>query len=164
VLSTRGMEVPQSPAATRINVEDVSPNAEATESVKVAVNPDAIAYVMYTSGSTGQPKGVLVPHRAINRLVLNNRYAEFGPADRVAFASNPAFDATTLEVWAPLVNGGRIVVLDQAEVLDPAAFARALTRYGVTVLWLTVGLFNEYAEALSEQFRKLRYLMTGGDA
>ncbi|MPR05165.1 AMP-binding protein [Pseudomonas sp. MAFF 212408] len=67
---------------------------------------ETAAYIMYTSGSTGTPKGVLVPHRAITRLVINNGYAEFNAHDRVAFASNPAFDASTLEVWAPLLNGG----------------------------------------------------------
>ena len=164
LLSTRSMEVPQSRAATRIHMEDIPLNAVAKGRLKVAVEPESTAYVMYTSGSTGQPKGVLVPHRAISRLVLNNGYARFEPTDRVAFASNPAFDATTLEVWAPLLNGGRIVVLDQSTILDPAAFGRALIRNRVTVLWLTVGLFNEYADVLSNEFRSLRYLMTGGDA
>ena len=145
-------------------MEDIPLNAVAKGRLKVAVEPESTAYVMYTSGSTGQPKGVLVPHRAISRLMLNNDYARFEPTDRVAFASNPAFDATTLEVWAPLLNGGRIVVLDQSTILDPAAFGRALIRNGVTVLWLSVGLFNEYADVLSNEFRSLRYLMTGGDA
>ncbi|WP_422615672.1 AMP-binding protein, partial [Photorhabdus noenieputensis] len=58
-----------------------------------------LAYIMYTSGSTGTPKGVLVPHRAVVRLVINNGYADIGPDDRVAFAANPAFDASTFEVW-----------------------------------------------------------------
>ncbi|MBD2816382.1 AMP-binding protein, partial [Xenorhabdus sp. Flor] len=61
---------------------------------------DAV-YVMYTSGSTGIPKGVIVSHRAVIRLVINNGYAEIGPDDRVAFTANPTFDASTFEVWAP---------------------------------------------------------------
>ena len=123
-----------------------------------------IAYVMYTSGSTGQPKGVKVPHRAIGRLVLNNGYAEIGPEDRVAFAANPAFDATTFEVWAPLLNGGCTVVVDQSALLEPDHFEQILRQYGVTVLWLTVGLFNQYADTLSAVFSQLRYLLVGGDS
>jgi len=128
------------------------------------ITSESLAYIIYTSGSTGQPKGVMVPHRAINRLVLNNRYAKFEASDRVAFASNPAFDATTMEVWAPLLNGGSIVVIDQSVLLDATQFAETLKRQAVNILWLTVGLFNQYADALAEQFSSLRYLIVGGDA
>jgi amino acid adenylation domain-containing protein len=128
------------------------------------ITPENLAYIIYTSGSTGQPKGVMVPHRAINRLVLNNRYARFEASDRVAFASNPAFDATTMEVWGPLLNGGSIVVIDQSVLLDAAQFGETLKRQAVNILWLTVGLFNQYADALAEQFSGLRYLIVGGDA
>ncbi len=122
------------------------------------------AYVMYTSGTTGTPKGVVVPHRAVNRLVIHNGYAEFRPEDRVAFAANPAFDASTLEVWGALLNGGTCVVIDQATLLTPGRLRDVLQARGVTVMWLTVGLFNQMAETLAPVFRQLRLLMVGGDA
>ncbi len=128
------------------------------------LTPRNLVYVMYTSGSTGQPKGVMIVHRAVGRLVLNNGYADFQASDRVAFASNPAFDASTMEIWAPLLNGGCIVVFDQAVLLDPELFKRRLEYHAVNVLWLTVALFNQYAYALGEAFARLRYLMVGGDA
>src|SRR3546814_4750100 len=62
------------------------------------------AYIMFTSGSTGEPKGVAVPHRGIVRLAHNVNFAEFGPQTRAALYSNPAFDASTLEIWSPLLN------------------------------------------------------------
>ena len=123
-----------------------------------------LAYVIYTSGSTGQPRGVMVDHRAIAHLVLNNGYADFEANDRVAFASSPAFDAATLEIWAPLLHGARIVVIEQQVLLEPARFADALRQHAVNVLWLTVGLFNQYADLLGPQFSNLRYLIAGGDA
>ncbi|MBS9438350.1 amino acid adenylation domain-containing protein [Photorhabdus noenieputensis] len=121
------------------------------------------AYIMYTSGSTGMPKGVIVPHRAVVRLVINNGYAEIGPDDRVAFAANPAFDASTFEVWAPLLNGGTLVIIDHATLLTPADFVRALQIYRITVLWLSVGLFNQLATALSPVLSQIKTLITGGE-
>ena len=75
---------------------------------RAVLRGDAVAYVMYTSGSTGEPKGVEVPHRGINRLVINNGYARIGPRDCVAHCSNLAFDASTFEIWGALLNGARI--------------------------------------------------------
>ncbi|TFF33604.1 non-ribosomal peptide synthetase, partial [Pseudomonas sp. RIT623] len=109
------------------------------------------------------PKGVQVPHRAIVRLVINNGFADFNSQDRVAFASNPAFDASTLEVWAPLLNGGAVVVIEQDQVLSRQALREALLSQGVTVLWLTAGLFHQFADDLLPALRQLRYLMVGGD-
>ncbi|MCG1048853.1 AMP-binding protein, partial [Mycetohabitans sp. B6] len=103
------------------------------------------AYVIYTSGSTGTPKGVMVPHYAIARLVINNGYVDIRTGDRVAFAANPAFDASTFEVWAPLLNGATVVVIDHDTVLMPAAFAHTLREQRISILWLTVGLFNQMA-------------------
>jgi amino acid adenylation domain-containing protein len=122
------------------------------------------AYVMYTSGSTGTPKGVIVPHRAVNRLAINNGYAQIGAGDCIAHHSNPAFDASTFEVWGALLNGATVVIVSQPILLDAASLAGLLKRERVTLLYMSVGLFNQHAEALADAFRQLRYLMVGGDA
>ncbi|WP_309475491.1 non-ribosomal peptide synthetase [Pseudomonas putida] len=134
-----------------------------THSPGLVVDTESAAYIMYTSGSTGSPKGVQVPHRAIVRLVINNGFARFTCQDRVAFASNPAFDASTLEVWAPLLNGASVVVIDQQQVLSRESLRDELLAQRVSVLWLTAGLFHQFAEALMPAFAKLRYLIVGGD-
>src|SRR5260370_12688580 len=164
VLSVEKMDLPEMIAVTRINLDKNRATEGTGDSPDLYVKSDAVAYIMYTSGSSGQPKGVLVPHQAIIRLVRNNGYAQFEANDRVAFAANPAFDASTLEVWAPLLNGGRIVLIDKAVLLDPIRFGGALRRHSVNVLWRTVGLFNQYADVLAEDFASLRYLIIGGDA
>src|SRR5690606_9834754 len=71
--------------------------------------PSATAYIMFTSGSTGEPKGVAVPHLGVLRLAHNSNFASFGTHTRAALYSNPAFDASTLEIWCPLLNGGTVV-------------------------------------------------------
>ncbi|OLF53509.1 non-ribosomal peptide synthetase [Pseudomonas chlororaphis] len=147
----------------RIDLDLPAPAGLAEHNPGLAQSSEALAYIMYTSGSTGTPKGVLVPHRAIVRLVINNGYADFNPHDRVAFASNPAFDASTLEVWAPLLNGGCAVVVEQDVLLARDHFSRLLQAQRVSVLWLTAGLFHQYADGLMAAFGQLRYLIVGGD-
>ncbi len=124
----------------------------------------SLAYVIYTSGSTGEPKGVMVEHRNILRLTINNHYAPVDAADCIAHCSNPAFDASTWEIWGPLLNGARVLVLDPQVVLDPHALNRALIDGGATALWMTVGLFNEYLDTLAPAFSRLKHLLIGGDA
>ncbi|HVH13296.1 MAG TPA: amino acid adenylation domain-containing protein, partial [Longimicrobium sp.] len=118
---------------------------------------------MYTSGSTGAPKGVVVPHRAITQLVLSNGFADLRADDRVALASNPAFDASTMEVWGPLLNGGCVVVVPQDVLLDPRAYGRLLVEQGVTALLITPALFDHYAREIPEALAGLRFILTGGD-
>ncbi|WP_411354714.1 amino acid adenylation domain-containing protein [Xenorhabdus khoisanae] len=122
-----------------------------------------LAYVIYTSGSTGQPKGVMVEHRSVNRLVINNAYADIGVSDCVAHCANIAFDASTWEIWSALLNGGRLHVVSQSVLLDPVRFCDSLIKGQVTALWLTAGLFNEYLDMLTPLFGQLRYLLVGGD-
>ncbi|EQB97708.1 syringopeptin synthetase b, partial [Photorhabdus temperata subsp. temperata M1021] len=97
------------------------------------------------------------------RLVVNNGYAEIGPDDRVSFTANPAFDASTFEVWAPLLNGGALVIIDHATLLTPQALVRILQAHRITILWLTIGLFNRLAIELSPVLPQIKVLIFGGD-
>jgi non-ribosomal peptide synthetase component F len=153
VLGTAGRSVPDSVAL--VDVDDTCIGNRA-DNPPTTTTGTSVAYVMYTSGSSGTPKGVAVPHRAISRLVINNGYLACEASDRVAFAANPAFDASTMEVWGPLLNGGGLVVIDQATLLEPSRFVGALAEQGVNVMWLTVGLFNQYATALAGYLPQLR--------
>lgn len=124
---------------------------------------DCLAYVMYTSGSTGTPKGVEIPDRAILRLVCDVDYVELGPDTRMLHCAPLGFDASTLELWGPLLNGGCVVVHD--EVLPTGAgIARTIAEHGVTTAWLTAALFNEVVDDDPGHLRGLRELFTGGEA
>src|SRR6266566_4990765 len=119
---------------------------------------------MYTSGSTGQPKGVCVPQRAIARLVLNTDYVQMGPGERVAQAANSAFDATTFEVWGPLLNGGTVVLVPKEVVLSAKALAGYLVAQEISTMFLTTALFNQLVSQSPQVFASLRQLLFGGSA
>jgi len=108
------------------------PHEFASPAVPAGRSP--LAYVMYTSGSTGEPKGVMVEHAGILRLVKDTDYIDFSPANRVLHAAALEFDASTLEVWGALLNGARLCVVDQETTVVPARFAAALRENGITNL------------------------------
>ncbi|MFI8192534.1 non-ribosomal peptide synthase/polyketide synthase [Streptomyces sp. NPDC085946] len=124
-------------------------------------DPDRLAYVMFTSGSTGEPKAVAVRHRDVAALATDSRFGG-GVCARVLLHSPVAFDAATFEVWAPLLGGGCVVVAPDGP-LD-AALLRTLAREdGLTALWLTAGLFRLLAQDAPDCFAGLRQVWTGGD-
>ncbi|MFF1651545.1 amino acid adenylation domain-containing protein, partial [Streptomyces sp. NPDC058240] len=131
-----------------------------THDPAVVVHPEQLAYVMFTSGSTGVPKGVGVTHRDIAALAADRRF-EFGH-DRVLLHSPTAFDASTYELWVPLLGGGQVVVAAPGD-LDAVRLRETVARHGVTALWLTAGLFRLIADEGPGCLSRLSQVWTGGD-
>ena len=128
------------------------------------VTADNLAYVIYTSGSMGKPKGVAVPHLAVNRLVFNTNYVKLDPSDKIAQASNTSFDAATFEIWGALLHGAQLVGISRDVTLSPHDFALQLRQEGISVLFLTTALFQQLARDVPQAFESLRYLLFGGEA
>jgi amino acid adenylation domain-containing protein len=124
--------------------------------------PDDLAYVMYTSGSTGHPKGVLIPHRGVVRLVVENPFASMGPDEVHLLLAPLAFDASTFEIWGALLNGAKLAVVT-APYPSLDDIAQAISRFGVTTLWLTAGLFHLMVDHRLAGLTPLRQLIAGGD-
>ena len=121
-----------------------------------------LAYVLYTSGSTGTPKGVAVPHRGVVRLVVAADWADLGPGETFLQLVHLTFDVSAFEIWAPLLNGGRLVLYPgRRPALDE--LADVIARHGVTTMWLTSGLFHQMVHERLEGLRPLRQLVAGGD-
>ena len=140
---------PHSPNDTESNPE---PAGDAT----------GLAYIMYTSGSSGVPKGVMVTNRAVVRLVRDTNYCRFGPDEVFLQLAPISFDASTFEIWGALLNGGCLALMPpQLPSLED--IGRAIRSHGVTTLWLTSGLFHAMVEQRLDDLKPLRQLLAGGD-
>jgi amino acid adenylation domain-containing protein len=124
--------------------------------------PAHLAYAIYTSGSTGRPKSVLVAHESVARLVCRANYIEVGAADVVGQLASVAFDAATFEIWGALLNGA-VLAVAPARVLSVAELKAFVAGHGVTVMWLTAGLFHQVADADVTALQGVRQLLAGGD-
>ncbi|MDX1695324.1 MAG: amino acid adenylation domain-containing protein, partial [Ketobacteraceae bacterium] len=132
------------------------------ENPGVYVEPTAPAYVMYTSGSTGKPKGIEVVQRNVVRLVRNTNFMSLN--DSVVFLQYApiSFDAATLEIWGPLLNGGRLVVCPPGQ-LSAEELGEVIRSNQVNAVWLTAALFHFIAEYHVEALTGVKQLLAGGD-
>ncbi|MFF1448604.1 amino acid adenylation domain-containing protein [Streptomyces sp. NPDC058274] len=127
----------------------------------VETHPDAAACVLHTSGSTGEPKGVVVPQRAIVELAADSRFR--GAAHRRVLLHSPyTFDSMTYEVWIPLLNGGTVVVAPAGPV-TPELLGRVVPEQGITALFLTPELLRTVAEIAPQSLAGLHEVWAGGD-
>ncbi len=149
-------------ALTVLCVDEESFDDESDANLDVAVGTEDLAYIMYTSGSTGAPKGVAVPHRAVVRLVKNTDYAFFTPDETFLQLAPVSFDASTFEIWGALLNGGKLVIMPPGSP-PLKEIGSTIRECGVTTLWLTSGLFNAMVDERLNDLRPLRQLLAGGD-
>lgn len=135
---------------------------ESSENLPSTVTSENMAYVMYTSGSTGSPKGVSVVHRGVVRLVKGVNYASFSKNDVFLQLAPISFDASTLEIWGALLNGARLVIMPPS-IPSLQCLQEVITKHHVTTLWLTAGLFHLAVEERPDIFKPLSQLLAGGD-
>ena len=127
------------------------------------IAPDDLAYVNFTSGSSGKPKGVMITHRGVLSLLFWPNYTHLSPKSVILQLSSPSFDAMTFELWGPLLHGGVSVLFDGAfPHLD--MLRRTIKDGGVTTLFLTTALFNVIIDEAPEVLETLDAVLTGGEA
>lgn len=125
-------------------------------------NPTDLACILYSSGSTGQPKGIMISHRNIIRLVCNTNYAQFGPEEAFLLFAPVNFDAALFEIWGALLNGGRLFVAP-SRPLGFDELGLIIQDHQISTLWMTAALFQSMSEEDMLAFGSLRQFLVGGD-
>ena len=143
-------------------VDGLVPSRPPVRAPQPRAHPDSLAYLVYTSGSSGRPKAVAAPHRAVVRLVSEQSYARMGAGEVHLLHSPVSFDASTFEIWGALLNGGHLAIAPPHQ-LSTADFTSVLRRFGVTTLFLTTGLFHAVVDEDVTALRPVRQLLTGGE-
>lgn len=132
------------------------------ENPDVDVPADGLAYINFTSGSTGVPKGVKIRNAGIVRLITNARYADLDPSSIVLHVASPTFDAATFEIWGPLLNGGTCVVYGKPYIRF-SDLAKVVQGAGITCTFLTTALFNAIVDEAPEILRDVGTILFGGE-
>ncbi|MGW4379969.1 MupA/Atu3671 family FMN-dependent luciferase-like monooxygenase [Kitasatospora sp. NPDC004531] len=158
------LDLPAGTTVLDVTAADDPGSAPAPAEAADPATPDALCYALHTSGTTGRPKGVAVPHRNLVAFCQwHHRHFETTTEDRTALLSSVAFDGSLMEIWPTLTAGATLVVADDETRKDPLALARWYTVHGITFSFLTTA-FGEALIGLDERRQPpLRHLAVGGD-
>jgi len=137
--------------------------AETGEAPAVRISGTHAACVLFTSGSTGEPKGVVLEHRQMAAFALDPALPELGPGERTAQASGISFDTFTFEVWRSLAGGAEIVVVPSIPELMSADLRKELRRRRITAMLAPAIALNHVTRYDREAFSSLSLLCSGGD-
>jgi len=122
------------------------------------------AHVLYTSGTTGTPKGTMIVQQGVIRLVCNTDYISFQPDDVVLQLANYSFDAATFDIFGALLNGASLLLIRRDEAADPRILTRHIRQHGVTVALITTAMFNAVVSAAPDCLDTIRVVLFGGEA
>jgi amino acid adenylation domain-containing protein len=136
---------------------------EAEGALSIRVSASSPAYILFTSGSTGVPKGAIVPHRAVSRLVFGLPVVQLDSSEVLLHLAPLSFDASTFEIWGALLHGAKLIISCE-DLPDFRSLGETIQRHGITTTWLTSSLFNLIIDTSPEILRGLRQILTGGEA
>ena len=139
---------------------DISTEKECDPEIKVS--GENLAYLMYTSGSTGAPKGATITHRGVLRLVKNNWFCDLSGSQTFFQFAPISFDASTWEIWGALLNGGRLAIPPSGSAPLEELGAEIL-KHRISVLWLTAPMFHQVVDHAPHILKPVRTLLAGGD-
>lgn len=130
---------------------------------KPKVTPGDLIYLLYTSGTTGEPKGVMIEQKSIIRLVHQSNFINLNEHTKILQTGTLCFDAATLEIWGALLNGGELHLADKEVFMDSRLLKKTIEEADINTMWLTVTLYNQLINADVTLFDHLKYLLIGGE-
>jgi amino acid adenylation domain-containing protein len=145
-----------------IEIEWASISTESCDNLNESYSPDDLAFILYTSGTTGIPKGIEIQNRSVVRLLFGVDYAHLGPNETFLQLAPLSFDASTFEIWGALLHGATCVVFPP-NIPTPQDIRDVVRNNRVTILWLTSSLFNMLVDEAPESLLGVRQLLTGGE-
>jgi amino acid adenylation domain-containing protein len=138
-------------------------SADSGPAPALAIGREHAASILFTSGSTGEAKGIVLEHGNIASFAENRSLPSLRPGDRVGQISSLSFDAFHFELWAALAAGAEVVVLPPVPKLLAADFRRELTRRRISAMLVPTMVFNHVVREDRDAFAALRVLHVGGD-
>lgn len=169
--------VAQTGAAFALATSESAPSIDDVECVSIAElttacasatarrpSPQQVAYVIFTSGTTGMPKGVVIEHRSLENLVAwHNREFLVQPSSRLTLMAKVGFDVSQWEIWSALCAGAPLYLLDDETRIDAPALAAFYARNGITHAFVPTVMVADVVAATSSLQTSLRYLFTAGE-
>ncbi|WP_311773466.1 non-ribosomal peptide synthetase, partial [Listeria innocua] len=150
-------------SVNQVDMDEPSLSVESTQSIHLAEKPEDLIYIMYTSGTTGTPKGVQVTHQNVLSMAYVKSGIELTNETRLLQTGSLAFDASTYEIWGTLLNGGTLILPEGDQLLNAKKLTLLLKKNRVNTLWLTVTLFNQLVQEKPSVFDSVRQLTIGGE-
>lgn len=151
------------PEDTAVRLDEALVQARGSAAPEVAYDDTSTLCVLYTSGTTGRPKGVVLPHRGLARLFGRPDFIPLDETDVVAQLCPLNFDGASYEIWGALTHGAELVVLDKHLVLSPREMRAVVRERGVTTLLVTTPLLNRIIEDAPDMLQSLRRVYFGGE-
>ncbi|WP_193065050.1 non-ribosomal peptide synthetase [Oceanobacillus oncorhynchi] len=148
--------------ANFVNLNDDS-IYEKSEMLKLDIKAEDTLYIMYTSGTTGKPKGTMISHLNVSSLLINTNFISLTDDENILQTGAMTFDAFTFELWGALLYGGTLHFIEEEELLEASTFKATLTNRQITSLFLTPALFSQLTSQDEKLFSTVRNLVIGGD-
>jgi amino acid adenylation domain-containing protein len=163
VLVTTETEAVEVEGVKRAEIEAGIWAAEERENLGIKQDREALAYVMYTSDSTGRPRGVMVTHGNVVGLVRNSSFVEFRPGQTIGHVSNVACHGSTFEVWGALLNGARVAIIPKWDVLQVEELKPMVNELAITNMFLSTALLEECVRSDQGLFVGIEQVLFGGE-